>query len=145
MHCIEPNTSKTRQRDTQRVLRRRAGAPNGALGVVLQTLDSLLLRLRDRSLPDEPRVRELRQSIEKHAQRMIESFVDASSTDPAVLAESIAAYHHLANLSFTCGRIEECSHYMSSAFRLCERLIVYDPSSSDYAEHLAQCHHKLGI
>jgi serine/threonine protein kinase/tetratricopeptide (TPR) repeat protein len=115
------------------------------LVVVLQGLQSLLLRLGDKTLPDIPEFRELRRSVEEHARRTIEEFIVASSRDPKLLNESIVASIHLAELYFQSGRLEECSKVFAHAIALCERLMAMDPSNPGYPSQVGTCHNMLGL
>jgi tetratricopeptide (TPR) repeat protein len=115
------------------------------LTVVLQGLQSLLLRLGDKTLSDIPSFRELRHAVEEHARKTIEEFIDASSRDPNVLAESSLASVHLADLYFQSGRIEECPKVFAQAIDLCERLMAMDPSNPVYPSHIGSSHNMLGL
>jgi tetratricopeptide (TPR) repeat protein len=112
--------------------------------IVLHSLQSLLLRLGDETLPNVPQVKELRRSIAEHAQTTIEGFVDASSSDPEGMSESATAYIHLANLYFMSGRIEKCRASFSHAIHLYDQLVA-TPSDSAYRAQLGQCHHMFGL
>jgi tetratricopeptide (TPR) repeat protein len=112
--------------------------------VIQLDLQTLRLRVGDRTLPDVPQVRELRSSIEDHCRSTFEGFVDPSSRDPQVLGESLAAYSELAGINFVRGQIEAGSEDLSRAIALCERFVGEHPSSSDYAT-LGNCHYSFGI
>jgi serine/threonine protein kinase len=113
--------------------------------VIMQDLQTLLLRLGDRTLPDVPQVGELRRSIEEHCRSTIEGFVDPSSRDPQVLGESLGAYDELASIEFLRGQIEEGSKGFLRAIALCERFVAQHPSSSEYATTLGNSHNRLGL
>ena len=132
----------TRFAATAKTQSERAGLRSG---VALQSAESMLLRLSDGSLPNTPQIQELRRSFGEHAQSTIEGFIDASDRDPDVLAESVGAYHHLANFHFVGGRITECRTNFSNAIRLNERLVALDPHSSRYLWLLGNSHNAFAL
>jgi tetratricopeptide (TPR) repeat protein len=111
----------------------------------LQTLGTLLLRLRDGTLPDIPQVRELRRSVEDHCQKTIEGFVDASSRDPQAIGESIMAYEHLGDLHFSSGRVDDSAQALAHAIGLSEQLVAEHASDGGNRAVLGNCHNKLAL
>jgi serine/threonine-protein kinase len=113
--------------------------------VVLHSLGMLLLRVGDETLPDVPQVRDLRRSVEDHCQATIEGFIKSSSLDPQTLSESIAACHHLADLCFASGRVEESARALALAIDLSNRLVLQDSSRADYRLLLGNTQNILGL
>jgi len=109
-----------------------------------KAVDQMLTRVAGERLADQPEMRHVRRDLLEDALKFYQGFLQQTSSDPSIRAETGLAYCRAGEISrFLFADLRRANELFARAIPLLEQATVDFPEMSEYRHELGRCHNGL--